>query len=64
MVRVKQAMKRLKPVVLVGLEMHSLVLFSNFSLKPFLFFGILSANLFPIHSASPQQIKAKILQRT
>lgn len=64
MVRVKQAMKRLKPVVPVRLEMHSLVLFSNFSLKPFLFFGVLSGKLFPIHSASPQQIKTQILQRT
>lgn len=64
MFRVKQAMKRLKPVVLVGMEIHSPVLFSNFSLKSFLFFGVLSGKLFPIRSASPQQIKTKILRRT
>lgn len=64
MLRVKQVTKRLKPVVLVGMEINSLVLFSNFSPKPFLFFGVLSGKLFPVHSASPHHIKTKILRRT
>lgn len=64
MVRVKQAMKRLKAVVPVGMEIHSLALFSNFSLKAFFFFDVLSGKLFPIHSASPQDIKIKNVRRT